>query len=278
MFRTRLISGIIIAVSIAVFTYFGGIWLLALLMLASVRGMFELYRATGVLAEGKRIDLITGIAYFFCIAYFAALYITGQAMFTVVSATVFFLLVLLAAYVFTFPKYDAKQIAFTFFGFFYVGVMISFYYLTRSTEHGIFIVWLILAGSWLCDVFAYLTGMTLGRHKLAPVLSPKKSIEGSVGGIVLPALIAFAYGYIISRYYDPGYPVAPVFAILTAAGAAASQIGDLSASAVKRNFGIKDYGELIPGHGGVLDRFDSLIFTAPIIYFIAVLMIGGSVK
>ena len=145
MFRTRLISGIIIAISIAVFTYIGGIWLLALLLLASLRGMFELYRATGVLEEGKRINLITGIAYVFCALYYAVLYAEGGNVFWVVFTTVLFLLILLAAYVFTFPKYDAKQIAFTFLGFFYVGVMISFYYLTRSESDGIFIVWLILA-------------------------------------------------------------------------------------------------------------------------------------
>lgn len=273
MLRERVISGVIIAVSIALFTFFGGIWLLSLLLLASVRGMFEFYRATGVLTDDKRIDLKTGIAYMFCVIYYVMLYLTEGNMFNVVFVTVVFLLVLLAAYVFTYPKYDARQIIFTFFGFFYVGVMISFYYLTRNVPDGIYIVWLILAGSWLCDVCAYLTGMTLGRHKLAPILSPKKSIEGSVGGIVIPAIVAYVFGIIISRYYNPGYPVAIVFAILTATGAAASQIGDLSASAIKRNYSIKDYGELIPGHGGVLDRFDSLIFTAPMIYFVAVMII-----
>ena len=274
MVRDRIISGVIIAVTIAVFTYFGGIWLLSLMLLASLRGMFEFYRATGVLADSKRIDLKTGIAYISCIAYYAVIFAFPGDMFYAMFTTVVFLLILLAAYVFTFPRYDAKDIVFTFFGFFYAGVMISFYYLTRQLPDGIYIVWLILAGSWLCDVCAYLTGMTLGRHKLAPVLSPKKSIEGSVGGIVIPAIVAYVFGMIISAYYSPGYPVAPVFAALTATGAAASQIGDLSASAVKRNHSIKDYGELIPGHGGVLDRFDSLIFTAPMIYFVAVLLIG----
>ncbi len=274
MFRTRLISGIVIAVLIAVFTYIGGLPLLAFLLLVSLRGMFELYRATGVLTDNKRIDPVTGIAYAFCVIYYVLLYVTGGNMFFSVFVMAVFLLVLLASYVFTFPRYNAKDIVFTFFGLFYVGVMISFYYLTRCESDGIFVVWLILASSWLCDVFAYLTGMTLGRHKLAPVLSPKKSIEGSVGGIVIPAIIACIYGYIIGRYYTPGYAVAPVFAVLTAIGAAASQIGDLSASAIKRNFEIKDYGELIPGHGGVLDRFDSLIFTAPMIYFVAVLMVS----
>ena len=89
--------------------------------------------------------------------------------------------------------------------------------------------------------------------------------------IVFPAVIAGVFGYIIKDRFNAGYPVVFAFTVLTAVGAAVSQIGDLSASAVKRNHDIKDYGNLIPGHGGILDRFDSMIFTAPMIYFIAVL-------
>ena len=274
MFRTRLISGIIIAAVIALFTLTGGIWLLLLLLAASLIGMFEFYRATGVLTQGRKIDPATGVGYGFCIVYYLLLYFGKNAMFDLVLACVVCLMVLLATYVFTFPKYKAKEIVFSFFGFFYVGVMISFYYLTRCEKDGIFIVWLILAGSWLCDVFAYFTGMAIGRHKLAPILSPKKSIEGSIGGIVIPAIIAGVYAYILSRYYQPSYPVIPVFVTITAVAAAASQIGDLSASAIKRNFEIKDYGDIIPGHGGILDRFDSLIFTAPMVYFVAVCIIS----
>ena len=274
MFKARLISGIIIAVSIALFTWIGGIWLLLLLLAASLVGMFEFYRATGVLTDGKRMDPATLAGYSFCVIYYVLLYFGGNAMFDIVISSVVFLMILLAVYVFTFPRYKAKDIIFTFFGFFYVGVMISFYYLTRCEKDGIFIVWLILAGSWLCDVFAYFTGMALGKHKLAPVLSPKKSIEGSIGGIVIPALIAGVYAWVLGRYYQPSYPLIPVFVIITAVAAAASQIGDLSASAIKRNFDIKDYGDIIPGHGGILDRFDSLIFTAPMVYFVAVCIIS----
>ena len=274
MFKARLISGIIIAVSIALFTWIGGIWLLLLLLAASLVGMFEFYRATGVLTDGKRMDPATFAGYSFCVIYYVLLYFGGNAMFDIVISSVVFLMILLAVYVFTFPRYKAKDIIFTFFGFFYVGVMISFYYLTRCEKDGIFIVWLILAGSWLCDVFAYFTGMALGKHKLAPVLSPKKSIEGSIGGIVIPALIAGVYAWVLGRYYQPSYPLITVFVIITAVAAAASQIGDLSASAIKRNFDIKDYGDIIPGHGGILDRFDSLIFTAPMVYFVAVCIIS----
>ena len=275
MFKTRLLSGIVIAIVMIGFTYLGGACLAAILLAASLIGMFEFYRATGVLADGVRIDRVTGIAYVFTALYYVLIYLCSQSMLILVFTTVVFLLVLLATYVFTFPKFNAKDIVLTFYGFFYVGVMISFMYLTRSLPDGKFIAWLILAASWLCDVFAYATGMLFGKHRLCPNLSPKKSVEGAVGGIVLPAIVAGVFAHLISPYFTPGYNVVPVFMLLTAIGAAASQLGDLSASAIKRNHDIKDYGNLIPGHGGILDRFDSMIFVAPLIYFIAVCFTKG---
>ena len=103
---------------------------------------------------------------------------------------------------------------------------------------------------------------------MAPVLSPKKSVEGGIGGIVGAALIGVLYALAINKWGGAGVSVAE-FAIIGAAGGAISQIGDLAASAIKRNYNIKDYGKLIPGHGGILDRFDSVIITAPLIYFLS---------
>ena len=161
------------------------------------------------------------------------------------------LMLLMALYVFTFPSFKTEEITGAFFGVCYVPVMLSFLYQTRSMHDGAYLVWLIFLSSWGCDTSAYCVGMLLGKHKLAPVLSPKKSIEGAVGGVVGSALLGLAYG----AYF--GHNIAAVI----------SQIGDLAASAIKRNHNIKDYGHLIPGHGGILDRFDSMIFTAPAIYF-----------
>lgn len=271
MFRTRLISGIIVAVCMLGLTWLGGIYLIAALAVASLIGTYEFYRATGILPEGKRISINTGVAYCFTIICYLFLYFSDDKLFFLIFVTVVYLLVLLALYVFGYPKYNAKDIIFTFFGYFYVGVMLSFLYLTRSLEDGIFIVWLIFTSSWLCDVFAYFTGMLIGKHRLCKELSPKKSVEGAVGGIIIPAVIAGIYGFIIREWYSPGYPVVVACFVITAVGAAVSQLGDLSASAIKRNYNIKDYGTLIPGHGGILDRFDSMIFTAPIIYFTAML-------
>ena len=153
-----------------------------------------------------------------------------------------YLICQMAVLVFAYPKYNTQQILAGFFGVFYVAVMLSYIYQTRILPGGIFTVWLVFVCSWGCDTCAYCVGMLIGKHKMAPILSPKKSVEGGIGGIV------------------------------GAAGGAISQIGDLAASAIKRYHNIKDYGKLIPGHGGILDRFDSVIFTAPIIYYLALFL------
>ena len=113
--------------------------------------------------------------------------------------------------------------------------------------------------------------MLIGKHKLAPILSPKKSIEGGIGGILGAALIGVLYGLAIN-YWENAAADLLQYAIIGAVGGAISQIGDLAASAIKRYHNIKDYGKLIPGHGGILDRFDSVIFTAPIIFYLSLFL------
>ena len=177
------------------------------------------------------------------------------------------LMLLMALYVFTFPSFKTEEITGAFFGVCYVPVMLSFLYQTRSMHDGAYLVWLIFLSSGGCDTSAYCVGMLLGKHKLAPVLSPKKSIEGAVGGVVGSALLGLAYGAYFGHNMEEVANPMVACAIACAIAAVISQIGDLAASAIKRNHNIKDYGHLIPGHGGILDRFDSMIFTAPAIYF-----------
>ena len=269
MFKTRVVSGAVIAVVMLLITWLGGIYLAGLLLAVSIIGMYEFYHAVELLPDGKYIDPVTSIGYAGAVCYYICMFAFKNELFFAIFVAVVTLLVLLGFYVFTFPKYNVKTIVFAFYGFFYVSILLSFIYLTRHLENGIYIVWLIFFASWFCDVFAYFTGMLFGKHRLAPILSPKKSVEGAIGGVVIPAICGGVYGYFVGKYYSPGFSVIPAFTVLCAVGAAVSQIGDLSASAVKRNFDIKDYGNLIPGHGGILDRFDSVIFTAPMIYFIA---------
>ena len=138
---------------------------------------------------------------------------------------------------------------------------------------GKYLVWLILLSSWGCDTFAYCAGKLFGKHKMTPKLSPKKTVEGAIGGVVGAAVLGFLYGTFFKnnmiQVINPGVISGAACAI----AAVISMVGDLAASAIKRNHDIKDYGNLIPGHGGILDRFDSMIFTAPAIYF-AIMFMG----
>lgn len=135
----------------------------------------------------------------------------------------------------------------------------------RDLPHGEYIFLLAMLGPWSCDIFAYFTGMLLGRHKLIPDVSPKKTVEGSVGGIVFGTGVLVLYGFLVSCFFD----VEPRYLGLILMGlvlTVVSQCGDLIASLLKREHGIKDYGWLFPGHGGVMDRFDSVIISAIFLY------------
>ena len=134
-------------------------------------------------------------------------------------------------------------------------------------------VWMILISSWGCDTCAYVVGKLIGKKKIFPVLSPNKSLEGCIGGVAGAALLGGLYGHFFVEAALPEQTLAGIIAFICAVGAVMSMVGDLAASAIKRNNNIKDYGKLIPGHGGIMDRFDSVIVTAPMIYFLTILMI-----
>ena len=137
-----------------------------------------------------------------------------------------------------------------------------------------FFVWLIFISAFGCDTGAYFTGMLFGKHKLIPSLSPKKTIEGAIGGVVVGTLLAVLFGLSVETMFQLDEVNTVLLCFVTGiVGSILSQIGDLAASAIKRTVGIKDYGTLIPGHGGVLDRFDSVMFTAPAVYYIMLFLI-----
>lgn len=138
-----------------------------------------------------------------------------------------------------------------------------------TVELGKYVYLLAFLGPWITDTFAYFTGMLFGRHKLIPEVSPKKTVEGAIGGIVFCVLCVSLYGYFVNKHLAGGVlPPVYVFSILGLVIAFVSQAGDLIFSLIKRKYGIKDYGFIFPGHGGVLDRFDSIIAVAPLVLII----------
>ena len=262
MFKTRLLSGILLVIIALATIISGGYVLFFTLLAVSLIGMRELYKAMKV--QDEKANLLVYAGYAGAAIYYVAVLLDFGRYGTL--AIIFGLVLIMFVYVFTYPEFEAKQIMPAMFGIVYVAVMLSFIYLTRALTGGKFHVWLIFLCSWGCDTCAYCVGMLIGKHKMAPVLSPKKSVEGAVGGVAGAALLGVIYAAATQG------PILK-YAVICAVGALISMVGDLAASAIKRNQGIKDYGKLIPGHGGILDRFDSVIFTAPVIYFLSVIMI-----
>lgn len=261
---SRIISGIVLFVGLCFVLYHGGDILFGVSVVLSIIGLIELYRVFGISKTR-----LAALGYIFTIVYYISIYcykVQGILLFLIGC-----LLFLFIFYVGSYPLFNIKEIALTLLGVVYVGIMFSFVYLIREQrgEYGKYIVWLIFIASWGTDTFAYIVGMLVGKHKFLPLLSPKKTIEGAIGGICGAALLGILYvNLVIGKFasnIDLSYYRVIVACIL---GAFISMIGDLTASAIKRDYGVKDYGDIIPGHGGILDRFDSVIFTAPCFFFV----------
>lgn len=271
MFRTRLLSGILL-VAIALAVFFAGGFVLALtLLFISVVAYQELTKACKVRGEELTPSSPVLVGCWMTLVYYGAICLALAKDITLVFQTMVMVIVaaflaFLFVYVFAFPKYHANQIQASLFSFLYGPVMLSFLYLLREGfEEGIYLVWFVFLASWGSDTCAYCVGVLIGKHKMTPKLSPKKSVEGAVGGVLGAALLFVLYTYFVIDRYTAITLSLPVAALLGAVGAIVSMVGDLAASAVKRDHEIKDYGKLIPGHGGIMDRFDSVIVAAPIV-------------
>ncbi len=279
----RIVSGAAVLVLALAAILTGGTCLAAVLFVISCVAYRELCRAVGV--HGKSgPGALEAAGYLGILLYYVLIWQgengaspveSGRLPLFLGMLLIGELMLLMAVYVLTFPRYRSEQVMAAFFCLIYGPGMLSFIYLTERMQYGIYIVWLIFISSWVCDTCAYFTGVTLGKHKMAPVLSPKKSIEGAIGGVAGSVLAGMLFSLLAASQAIPDRSVTWAFAVLGGIGAVISQIGDLAASAIKRNHDIKDYGTCIPGHGGIMDRFDSVIFTAPVIYFLARILIGA---
>ena len=283
MLRVRVISAIVGLILLGVFVLSNQIVLGVGVFLLAIAGMYEFYNA--VSNAGYRP--IRTIGYISCVPIlfmglngvtkkidnyfdlFKSINYFSFGIFVVV-------LVLFAFIVFLHDKYNINDIALTIFGAAYVAFLFSFIVLTRNLENGFFYIWLIFIGAFVTDTSAYFAGRMFGRHKILPEISPKKTVEGCLGGIVGCIAITVLYGVILDRYVGDKLNISLYhFVIIGVLNGVISQIGDWAASAIKRYVKIKDYGKIMPGHGGVLDRFDSILFIAPVVYFYISFIILG---
>lgn len=288
MFWTRLISGISL-VAIALVTILAGKGVLAVaLCLISLIAYRELTKACNIHTDSKKCNAPELVGMIMTVLYYVLLTVTlwgksknGEGLLQVYPVVMIMivasLILYLFVYVFTFPGYKASQIMAAMFSWLYAPVMLSFIYLIREGfVYGNYLVWLVFLCSWGSDTCAYAVGVLFGKHKMTPKLSPKKSVEGAVGGVVGAALLFMLYiHFAVNRYTNTTIPLL-LAAVLGAVGALISMVGDLAASAIKRDHDIKDYGKLIPGHGGIMDRFDSVIIAAPLIFIGLVIIVKVS--
>lgn len=264
--RVRIISSLILSPLFLIIVFLGGISLKIGVIFASLVGMYEFYKAFS-----KKINHIHIIGFFFALVYI--IFIEKIIQRNLLNAFSSLFMIILLMYSVVFYKHDnIKEVIITFFGFYYVCFLISHIYLIRNFEYGTFFVWLPFISAWGCDTGAYFTGMSIGKHKLTPVLSPKKTIEGSIGGILSATLLSLIFAFVVKGNFNNNSNIILIFVLSGFVGSIVSQIGDLAASAVKRYMNIKDFGHIIPGHGGILDRFDSVLFTAPIVYYFIIFL------
>lgn len=275
MFWTRLISGVVMVIVALATMWLGGPYLAGILLLISLAGYRELTKAQKVNTAAKGFNGLEIIGFAGVILYYVIMYIWQNTTVLLMGIVLVFMAEMFL-YVVLFPRYRAEQVVTAIFSFLYAPVMLSFMYMTRMSHMGLYLVWLILISSWGCDTCAYCVGKLIGRKKIFPVLSPHKSLEGCIGGVAGAALIGGLYAYFVVEPKVTDQNVLWVIVFISAVGALMSMIGDLAASAIKRNHDIKDYGKILPGHGGIMDRFDSMIVTAPMIYFLSVLLIHAA--
>ena len=249
--------GALLLSPLIIFLFIGGTYLKIITLILSLFGMYEAYKVIKSKEDFKPFSLI---GFIMLITY----YVLGADITKLGYIIPIFTLLLLCIPIINL-KYNFIDMFITLGVFIYVGVFFSFVPNINAKPYGNYLVWLIFISSWVGDTLAYYTGKYLGKNKLCPKVSPKKTIEGSIGGLVGSTLGCGIYGIIISKYIT-GIPIIHFFLIGALCGIM-GQFGDLTASSIKRYFNVKDYSNLIPGHGGILDRFDSIIFSSVIIFY-----------
>ena len=271
--KTRIISAIVM-LPLLILVYLGGIWLKMAVVIISVIGLDEFYK--GFKAEGVKPSFPIGIASVILLHIFhtinAQMGADGPDSGVLYALWLFIVVVACMIYGFKVEERKTEDMASTALGIIYVPFLFHFAVLIDECDYAKNYIWLVFIIAFGTDIFAYFSGVFLGKHKLCPTLSPKKTVEGAIGGMIGAPVFSLLFG---NFFLEPGHAFNARFIIMILIGSIVSMLGDLSASAFKRQMGIKDYGNLIPGHGGILDRFDSVLFVAPYLYFYIALVLPG---
>lgn len=233
----------------------------------SIIAIMALHEYFGSFKEQNQNKDLRWIAYIAALAIIIIHIIPSEYILKVIAAIIpISILVLFAQVIASNMKYNIKDIAITFFGICYIVIFLMYIPIIREMENGRITIWYVFFAAWGTDIFAYVIGKRFGKHKFSKI-SPNKSIEGSVAGTIGAMVIMLIYTFVCNTYLGMNFNyiyVAIIAIILSLVG----QLGDLAASSIKRYTGIKDFSNLIPGHGGILDRIDSVIFIAPFAYFL----------
>ncbi len=261
--KTRLISAVVLIAILLVIVFFTPDWAFSLVVCAlTFLIMSELTKVLRL--ETKPCIVITN--YIFAAAYmvlgFLNLEIANTLLYLI---TMLFVMALMIIAILNHEKVKFSDVCSSIFLVFYSVVFLMHLTFIRKLDSGIALLFMPIIGAYITDTGAYFTGMLMGKHKLIPAISPNKTVEGAVGGVIWTIVAFIIYGVIMtSMGHTVNYLLLTVLAILCAVIA---QFGDLSASVIKRNFSVKDFGHVIPGHGGFVDRVDSLMFVAPVVYY-----------
>ncbi len=254
--KKRVLSAAVGIPLILLLAWLGGYYWAVLVWLAALLSLFEFYR--GAKVAGNRPLWPVGLL----VMVWALTLNAGPLGGGTPGALVLILSILLL--VILYPRYHIIDLAITWFGALYIGILMGYTWMLSALPKSFGVIVFALLLTWASDTGAYFVGKFWGKNKLAPQLSPNKTWEGFFGGFMATILVALAGCWII-----PGYSFCQYAGIGIAAGLAAP-FGDLFASGVKRGFNIKDFGRLIPGHGGILDRIDSFMCVAPLVYMLMV--------
>ncbi|KUK53996.1 MAG: Phosphatidate cytidylyltransferase [Desulfotomaculum sp. 46_296] len=259
---TRVISSLIAIPLVILLVWQGGLFLIALCALVMFLAMLESKRML------RRLDL--KIPYFLMalgvVLLLGSVYLYGDT--GLAGALVSVIFIFLCWFMLSYPGCSLQEVSIGLLSTLYIGLLV-YVYLLRTLPNGWIWIVLMLFGTWVNDTMAFLIGKNFGKHPLFPALSPGKTIEGSIGGILGSVIVVFVFKYI--------YPFLPLLqlVLLGLFLGIAAQVGDLVESGIKRQVGIKDAGTFFPGHGGILDRVDSILFTAPLVYYYVQKLIAG---